>query len=553
MRENKGFTLVEMLGVLIILIVVFMIMFPSLTKIIKDTNDKIDNATITVIEDATTDFLLEKNDIYPKNDDYTYCITIEQLIDNGNLTNKEISSLDDTDKFVKTTFENGKSVYVLTDTCTVSKPNIEFALIGNNNMSFEVGVGGQYVEPGANAKNKAGEVVSYVTEIINKNKVTVAYVDTTKIGIYTIKYSATIDGKDYAIERIVKVIDTTAPTITVSPATETISITNSTYNVLSGVTAADNSGETPKIIVSSNLSLGQSGTYTITYTVEDSSGNKQTTKRKVNISNSTLVNVSLNGDNVVNVSGNYLELGATAIDKQGNDLSADLIRTIINNGKIVDEVKVDVKTAYYITYSILKDGVTYSETRTVNILDIVPPTVVFSINGSSTYAKSRSTTVTVNDESGIDESSLKYQWTTSSVAPTEGSFTSTFINGGTIQSPTNVTGGYYLWILAKDSSGNKLITKSNVFNLDNTPPVIVLTSTGGYYISGQFIYVATATDNIDGNITNRVVARGLPSNPSSPEPGNYSISYSVLDSAGNESTTSSFNITITPSLPPGAD
>ncbi len=312
MRENKGFTLVEMLGVLIILIVVFMIMFPSLTKIIKDTNDKIDNATITVIEDATTDFLLEKNDIYPKNDDYTYCITIEQLIDNGNLTNKEISSLDDTDKFVKTTFENGKSVYVLTDTCTVSKPNIEFALIGNNNMSFEVGVGGQYVEPGANAKNKAGEVVSYVTEIINKNKVTVAYVDTTKIGIYTIKYSATIDGKDYAIERIVKVIDTTAPTITVNPTEEKISTSNSTYNVMDGVIASDNSGDVPKVTASSNLSLKQIGVYTIIYTAEDSSGNKETSRRTV------IVKDPANGDIVYyNPESNAKCPSASAVSTSG--------------------------------------------------------------------------------------------------------------------------------------------------------------------------------------------------------------------------------------------
>ena len=285
MKNDRGFTLVEMLGTLIILIVVFMIVAPLLTKVIKDTNEEIDNATITVIEDATTDFLSEKNDIYPKNNDYTYCITLEQLLDNGNLTDTAISSLDYINKFVKTTFKDGKNIYNITDTCTVSKPSVEFVLIDDNNMSFEVGIGGQYVEPGATAKNKAGEVVSYVTTITNKDKVTVAYVDTTKIGIYTIKYSSTIDGKDYAIERIVKVIDTTAPTITVTPTTETISITNNTYNVLNGITASDNSGVTPKIRASTNLSLGQPGTYAITYTATDSSGNKKTSKRTVVISN----------------------------------------------------------------------------------------------------------------------------------------------------------------------------------------------------------------------------------------------------------------------------
>ena len=40
---------------------VFMIVFPSLTKIIKDTNEKIDSATVSIIEEATTAYLSEKS------------------------------------------------------------------------------------------------------------------------------------------------------------------------------------------------------------------------------------------------------------------------------------------------------------------------------------------------------------------------------------------------------------------------------------------------------------------------------------------------------------
>ncbi len=624
MRENKGFTLVEMLGVLIILIVVFMIMFPSLTKIIKDTNDKIDNATITVIEDATTDFLLEKNDIYPKNDDYTYCITIEQLIDNGNLTNKEISSLDDTDKFVKTTFENGKSVYVLTDTCTVSKPNIEFALIGNNNMSFEVGVGGQYVEPGANAKNKAGEVVSYVTEIINKNKVTVAYVDTTKIGVYTVKYIATIDGKDYAIERIVKVIDTTSPTITVNPTTETISVTNKTYNVLSGVTSSDNSGVSPKITASTNLSLGQTGNYTITYTAIDSSGNKTTAKRTVIISSGSLVSISIGVTSVTHEinSGVYVDPAVNAQDISGNDLTLQIVKTIRKNGNIVSSVDVDKIEKYYITYSITRENVTYSETRTVNIvdttkpvitgagdtniyvtdntynvmagvsvtdnsgeiitintvsnltlgivgsysvtytatdssgntatviriinvLDNILPTIAFSRNGTGEYFKNSSTIVTVSDNVAVNASSLKYLWSTSTSTPSESSFVTSFSNGGTINTPTEVTGIYYLWVLGKDSSGNMKITSSGAFYVDNTAPAITLN--GSNSIS---IYVNTAYNELGANATDahsgisgNIMITGTVNTSS---PGVYSLTYRAIDWAGNYSAQLTRTVTVKP-------
>ena len=371
MKNNQGFTLVEMLGVLIILIMIFMIMFPSLTKMIKDTNEEINAATVSIIEDATAAYLSEKSDVYPKGDDYTYCITLSELIDNADLTENQISSLDDPDMIVKTTFVDNKPVYVLTKTCIDITADIDFALIGQTNMSFEVGDGGQYVEPGVTALNKAGETVTYTTTITNSNKETLAYVDTTKVDIYTVKYSATIDGEDYSIERIVKVVDTTAPTITVTPTTETIAITNSTYNVLTGVTAADNSGDIPTIKASTNLSLGQAGTYSITYTATDSSGNKKTAKRTVIISNSLLVNITLLGDKVVNHyanSGAYTDAGATAVDNVGTDLTSSLVKTITNNGIVVSNVEVDEVATYYVTYKIIKDGVNYSETRRINII-----------------------------------------------------------------------------------------------------------------------------------------------------------------------------------------
>ena len=112
-------------------------------------------------------------------------------------------------------------MYVITS-YSIHYTKLYDTLIGENNILLEVGSGGQYVEPGATVLNKAGETVTYTTTITNSNKETLAYVDTTKVDIYTVKYSATIDGEDYSIERIVKVVDTTAPTITVNPATETI-------------------------------------------------------------------------------------------------------------------------------------------------------------------------------------------------------------------------------------------------------------------------------------------------------------------------------------------
>ncbi len=49
------------------------------------------------------------------------------------------------------------------------------------------------------------------------------------------------------------------------------------------------------------------------------------------------------------------------------------------------------------------------------------PTVTFGTNGSTSYKKSQSTTVTVTNAgtSAVNASSLKYQWTQSTTAPAE--------------------------------------------------------------------------------------------------------------------------------------
>jgi hypothetical protein len=102
-------------------------------------------------------------------------------------------------------------------------------------------------------------------------------------------------------------------------------------------------------------------------------------------------------------------------------------------------------------------------------VDTTNPTVSFGTNGNTTYLKSHSTTVTVADtQSGV--STRHYQWTTSTTAPTSGSFSTTFTNGANLTTPAGVTGVRYLWIKARDAVGNELITRSNVFHLDNTAP-----------------------------------------------------------------------------------
>ena len=126
--------------------------------------------------------------------------------------------------------------------------------------------------------------------------------------------------------------------------------------------------------------------------------------------------------------------------------------------------------------------------------DSTGPSVTFGTNGGG-WAKSRSTTVKATDSySGI--SSVKYQWSTSTTAPT--SFGGTVANGGTV-SGSGVTGTYYLWIQATDSLGNVTKVRSNAFYFDNTAPSITASnSSGSNWTFGKVIISGKVSDGHSG-------------------------------------------------------
>ena len=106
------------------------------------------------------------------------------------------------------------------------------------------------------------------------------------------------------------------------------------------------------------------------------------------------------------------------------------------------------------------------------ILDDIAPTVKFTSNTIENVQKEYSVKIEVEDnlkEVGVDDSSLKYQWTPSEESPTKESFTESFENGQTITKNTG-DGKWYLWVYAEDNVGNETITRSEAFNFDNTAP-----------------------------------------------------------------------------------
>ena len=160
-----------------------------------------------------------------------------------------------------------------------------------------VELGDTYTEAGATADG--GEAVTVT-----------GTVDTETVGSYTVTYSATdASGNTGTATRTVNVVDTTVPVVTLNGDNPLVVELGDTYTE-AGATA--DGGEA--VTVTGTVDTETVGSYTVTYSATDASGNTGTATRTVNVVDTTVPVVTLYGDNplVVELGDTYTEAGATA-------------------------------------------------------------------------------------------------------------------------------------------------------------------------------------------------------------------------------------------------
>ena len=306
--------------------------------------------------------------------------------------------------------------------------------------------------------------------------------------------------------------DTTAPIITVlGNNPETVEF-GSAYSD-SGATS--DGGES--ITISGSVDTSILGTYTITYSASDASGNQATATRTVNVVDSTAPTITLLGNNpeTIEVGSNYNDAGAIA----------DGGETVTTSGT----VDTNIVGIYTITYSVSDaSGNQATATRTVNVVDTTDP--VITVLGDNPK--------TIEVGSNYNDAG----------ATSDGGETVT--TTGTVD--TNMVGVYTITYTVTDVSGNQATATRTVNVVDTTAPVIELVGASTVTVEVGTAYLdagATAVDNYDGDVTSSIITTN---NVDSNTVGTYLVTYDVTDASGNQAIQVSRTVSVTtaPNNPP---
>lgn len=120
--NKKGFTLVEVLAVIVILSIIALIVFPEINKIMKNSKEKAYNTQIQSLEEAAQKFALKNTIYYPAPGART-CLTLSQLKSAGEIETDDITDpRDSTQKIngvivITYSTEYNQYVYTYNETC----------------------------------------------------------------------------------------------------------------------------------------------------------------------------------------------------------------------------------------------------------------------------------------------------------------------------------------------------------------------------------------------------------------------------------------------------
>ncbi len=302
-------------------------------------------------------------------------------------------------------------------------------------------------------------------------------------GNYTLTYTATDSaGQSTSVTRTVNVVDTTVPVITLT-GDAVITVQCHTPYTDQGAVANDSCAGPLTATTTGTVNVTTPGTYIITYTAADPSGNTASASRTVQVVDTFAPAMTLNGaaEMTLECHSTFEDPGAAALDDCAGTL------TVAASGNL------DVNTPgnYTVSYTAVDpSGNRATLTRIVHIVDTVAP--VITLNGASTIALECHSTYNELGASALDACSGVVDVTiTGTVDP-------------------NKVGSYILTYQATDTTGHPATTTRTVTVSDTLPPVVTLTGPSTIEVEFGSSFTdpgATATDVCAGSLA--VTTTGL--------------------------------------------
>jgi len=291
--NKKGFTLAELLGVIVIISIILLLVMIPITKNIQKGTNVIFESQLKIIQLGTDNWISDNITSLPQKEGEKITITVGMLKQEGflemDLKNPTTGEcIPNNTEITITKNQNSYEIYIDIDSGTDECPDIDNSspiIYLNGEALMYVEYGSTWVDPGATAKTNKGVPITNINKVITGSG---SSINTNGFNTYEITYSATDNGITVSAKRTVIIHDTTPPVLNV-PNKTTIPSTQTTFNALEGVSATDNADGniSHKIKVIGSVSTGILGEYILTYEVEDNSGNKSTSTRKVTIQDKT--------------------------------------------------------------------------------------------------------------------------------------------------------------------------------------------------------------------------------------------------------------------------
>ncbi|MCC6457393.1 MAG: DUF5011 domain-containing protein [Caldilineaceae bacterium] len=227
--------------------------------------------------------------------------------------------------------------------------------------------------------------------------------------------------------------------------------------------------------------------------------------------------ITLLGANPMTVEalGSYVDPGATATDNVDGNLSAAIVvGGVVNTGKVGE---------YRITYNVrdAAGNAAPQQVRVVRVVDTTPP--VITLLGANSLVVNKGDPFV--DPGATASDTL------------DGNLTGQISVSGVVN--TDLVGSYTLTYRVQDRAGNAATPRTRTVRVifpsvaDTTPPILTLLGANPMIVEALSSYVepgATATDNVDGNLSAAIVVAGV---VNTGRVGDYNVTYNVRDAAGN--------------------